>query len=390
MVDLRRAAAIVGAYEHPSRYAPDKSETLLHAESAIGALEDAGLSKGDIDAYFTCGTGRLPPIVMADYLNLAPRYMDSTDIGGASFLSHLGHAAAGIQSGLFNCALISYGSTSRSRGVAVGTAGFSRHGWATVPPVPESFEEIYGLTTVGLYALVARRHMHEYGTTSEQLARIAVSTRKHAVTNPHAVMRDPIAVEDVLGSRMISDPLHMLDCCLVTDGGGAVIVASPEVARASRQRPAWLLGFGEGVGHMGAGLRDLTVSAAARSGPRAMSMAGVTPRDIDMAMIYDSFTITVLVTLEDLGFCKKGEGGEFVSGGRIEIGGELPINTDGGGLSSNHPGRRGIFLLVEATKQLRHERGEMQVPGCQVAVCHGTGGTLGHRHSGVTVVLGRD
>lgn len=390
MTDLRKAAAVVGVYEHPSRNAPDKSEMLLHAESAIGAVEDAGLSREDIDAYFSSGTGRLPGVVMTDYLNINPKYVDNTEVGGASFLFHLNHAVAGIQAGLFKCALITYGANSRSGGIAVGTGGFSRFGLPTVPPSPDGFEEIYGLTTVGLYAMVAHRHMQQYGTTSEQLAQIAVTMRKHASKNPNALFRDLITVDDVLKSRMISSPLHLLDCCVISDGGGAVIVASPDVARNCKKRPAWVLGFGEAVAHMGAGARDLTTIAAAQSGPRAMAMAGITHGDVDMAMIYDSFTITVLTTLEDLGFCKKGEGGDFISNGRLEIGGPLPTNTDGGGLSSNHPGRRGIFLIIEATKQLRHERGEMQVPGCQIALCHGTGGAIGNRHAGATVILGRD
>ena len=240
--------------------------------------------------------------------------------------------------------------------------------------------------------MIAQRHMHLYGTTSEQLAQVAVSTRKHASMNPEALFRTPITVEDVVNARVISSPLHLLDCCVITDGGGAVVVASPELARSCKQNPVWVLGVGEALAHQGAGKRDLIEIAAKQSTTPAFAMAGVTHKDIDMAMIYDSFTIPVIETLEDLGFCKKGEGGDFVSGGRIEIGGELPINTDGGGLSSNHPGMRGIFLLLEATRQLRHkfEGTPRQVPNCNIALCHGTGGALGSRHSGGTVILGRD
>ena len=393
MVDLRRSAAIVGIHEHPTRYAADKSELQIQGESAIQALKDAGLSKGDVDGLFTASTTtRMSGLALADYLDLYPRYVDNTSVGGASFEFHLSHAATAIAAGRMSCALITYGSLARSGGVAIGTGGVARFGHPVLDPSPDSFEELYGFTTVGLYALVAQRHMHQFCTRPDQLAEISVAMRKHASMNPHALFRDPIGVEDVVTSRMISSPLRMLECCVITDGGGAVVVASPEVARNCRRRPVWVLGVGEGVAHQGAGRRDLVYMAASKSRDPAFAMAGVTHQDIDMCMIYDSFTITVLTTLEDLGFCQKGEGGDFVSGGRLQIGGELPVNTDGGGLSSNHPGMRGIFLLMEATRQLRHEFDgtPRQVPGCGIALCHGTGGALGSRHSGGTVILGRD
>jgi acetyl-CoA C-acetyltransferase len=257
-------------------------------------------------------------------------------------------------------------------------------------PVPDSFEDIFGTTTVGQYALVAQRHMHQYGTTSEQLAEIAVATRKHAGLNPSAMYRDPITIDDVINSRMISTPLHLLDCCVISDGAGAVVVAAPEVARNCRKKPVWVLSTQEAIEHTALGKHDFTLTCARRTGPLALQQAGVTHDDIDMAMIYDSFTITVLCTLEDLGFCNKGEGGDFVSGGRLQLGGALPINTDGGALSSNHPGMRGIFLLIEGTIQARGEGGLRQVPNCQVVLCHGTGGTIGVRHAGATAVLARD
>ncbi len=393
MVDLRRAAAIVGVHEHPARYAPDKSEMLIQGESAISALKDAGLSKVDVDALFTSSTtSRSSSLDLADYLDLNPKYVDNTSVGGASFEFHLSHALTAIAAGRIHCALITYGSLARSGGVAVGTGGVARFGHRALEPTPGSFEEPYGLTTVGLYAMVAQRHMHLYGTRPEQLAEISVAVRGNASLNPHALFRNPMGVEDVVNSRMISSPLHLLDCCVITDGGGAVVVASPEMARNCRKRPVWVLGTGEGVAHQGAGRRDLVYIAAKQTGEPAFAMAGVNHGDIDMAMVYDSFTITVLITLEDLGFCEKGEGGDFVSGGRLRIGGGLPINTDGGGLSSNHPGMRGIFLLIEATRQLRQEfeGTPRQVPDCKIALCHGTGGTLGSRHSGGTVILGRD
>jgi acetyl-CoA acetyltransferase len=231
--------------------------------------------------------------------------------------------------------------------------------------------------------------MHEYGTTSEHLAEIAVTMRKHAGLNPHAKYRDPITVEDVLASRIISSPLHLLDCCMISDGGGALVLTSIERARDLGRPPVVILGGAEAVRHSEIGRRDLLDIAARQSGPLAFARAGVKPTDVDVALIYDSYTITVLATLEALGFCALGEGGAFVSGGRIALGGDLPVNPDGGGLSSNHPGMRGIFLVIEATRQLRGEGGPRQVDGARLALVHGTGGMLGQRHSGVTMLLGR-
>lgn len=393
MTDLRKSAAIVGIYEHPTRYAPDKSELQIQAESIIKALADAGLSKNDVDGLFSSSMSvRLPNLALADYLDIYPKYVDDTSVGGASFEFHLGHALSAIATGRINVAVITYATLPRSGGVAIGTGGAARMGTPKLNPSPDSFEELYGFTTVGLYAMLAQRHAHTYGTKPEQLAEIAVTMRNHASMNPEALFRDPISVDDVINSRLISDPLHLLDCCIISDGGGAVVLASPEVARNCKQKPVWVLGQSEGVAHQGAGRRDLMQLAAAQTGKSAMAMAGISHADIDMAMIYDSFTITVLMTLEDLGFCKKGEGGDFVSDRRIQLGGQLPVNTDGGGLSSNHPGMRGLFLLLEATRQLRHQfQGTMrQVPDCTIALCHGTGGAIGSRHSGSTVILGRD
>jgi acetyl-CoA acetyltransferase len=229
--------------------------------------------------------------------------------------------------------------------------------------------------------------MHLYGTKSEQLAEIAVAMRKHASLNPHAKMRNPISVDDVMGSRIISEPLHLLDCCIISDGGGALVVTSAARARDLPGRPVLVRGCGEAVWHTGTGQPDLLTIAAHQSGEAAFRMAGVTHDDIDLAMIYDSFTITVLITLENLGFCKPGEGGAFVEGGRIALGGELPVNLDGGGLSSNHPGMRGIFLVIEAVKQLRGQSGPRQVEGAETALVHGTGGLLSTLHSGATLIL---
>lgn len=381
-MSIKGKAAIAGVYEHPLRWAPHKTQYQIMAESARGALDDAGLKLKDVDGLFTSGVGGMGIIALAEHLNLNPDYLDSNSIGGSSFVSHTAHAAAAIAAGYCTTALILYGSTWSSDRFAIGTGG----GGGSDPP--DYFESCYGPTTVGAYALVAQRHMHEFGTTSEQLAEIAVTMRKHASLNPLAKFRDPITVEDVLTSREVSSPLHLLDCCMISDGGGAIVVTSAERARDLKKKPVHILGAAESAAHTSAGMRDVLNAAAKQSGPTALARAGVAHKDINMAMIYDSFTITVLVTLESLGFCKKGEGGAFIQHGRIGLGGALPINTDGGGLSSNHPGMRGIFLVIEATKQLRGECGPRQVDNCQLAFCHGTGGTLGLRHSGASLVLG--
>jgi acetyl-CoA acetyltransferase len=255
------------------------------------------------------------------------------------------------------------------------------------PRGPNQWEVPFGPTLISKYAMVARRHMHEFGTTSEQLAAIAVATRKNASRNPNAVMRDPITVDDVLGSRLISDPLHLLDCCLRTDGGGALIITTAERARSLRKSPVWVIGAASAESHLSmAQMEDMTVSPAARSGPAAFAEAGITTKDVDVLEIYDAFTIMALMTLEALGFCGRGEGGPFVEDGKLAWDGALPANTDGGGLSSNHPGMRGIFLLIEAARQLRGES-TAQVPDAKIAVCNATGGFMSHC---TTVVLARD
>jgi acetyl-CoA C-acetyltransferase len=375
--------AVVGAFEHPTRFAPDKTAYQLHAESARGALADAGLGTGDVDGLFTSGVGPIGILSLANHLNLRPSYLDSQAIGGSSFVSHCLHAAAAIAAGLCSVALVTYGSTAASERFAIGTGG----GFVMDPP--DSFEAPFGPTIVGSYAMVAQRHMYEYGTTSEQLAEIAVTMRRHASLNPDAKYREPITVEDVLASRVISSPLHLLDCCMISDGAGALVLTSMERARDLRRPPVAILGAAEAVRHSEIGRRDLLDIAARQSGPLALARAGVKHADVDVACIYDSYTITVLATLEALGFCAAGEGGAFCAGGRIGLGGALPVNPDGGGLSSNHPGMRGIFLVIEATRQLRGECGPRQVAGADLALVHGTGGMLGQRHSGVTMILGK-
>jgi acetyl-CoA acetyltransferase len=383
----RAGIAVAGVYEHPTRWAPDKTPSRIMAESARGALADCGLELGCVDGLFAAGMemGPMGVLSLAEYLNLKPRYVDGTNIGGSSFVAHVRHAAAAISAGMCEVALILYGSTAASNAMAIGTGGRMGGGDGA-----SGFMSPYGLTTVGGYAMAAQRHMHEYGTTSDQLAEIAVSTRRHASLNPAAKMRKPIAIEDVLESRVISDPLHLLDCCIISDGGGAIVVTSLERARDLAKPTVRLLGSGEAVWHQELGAPDLLTVAARQSGEEAFQSAGITHDDVDLAMVYDSFTITVLVTLESLGFCKPGEGGDFVSGGRIGLGGALPVNLDGGGLSSNHPGMRGIFLVIEAVKQLRGECGERQVEGARIALAHGTGGLLTTLHSGATLILGRE
>jgi acetyl-CoA acetyltransferase len=375
--------AIVGIAESDYGRVPNMTELQLHAQALQRALEDSGLRKSEIDGVFSSSDALIEPTVMlCEYLQIFPRYTDTTSIGGASFEAHLNHAVAALRTGKCEVALITYASTElSSRGRALGTGE-----WSTA--IPEAtYEAPYGNTLVGAYAMAARRHMHQYGTTSEQLAEIAVVTRRHASLNPLAMYRKPITVQDVLDSRMIADPLHLLDCCVVSDGGGAVLVTTEERARDLKQMPIYVLGSSESHTHTHISqMPDLTVTAAAVTGPRAFAEAGVRPDQIDVAMIYDSFTITVLLLLEDLGFCEKGEGGEFVQDGRIALGGQLPINTDGGGLSANHPGMRGIFLIIEATRQLRGQCGPRQVKDAKLAVAHGSGGLLS---SQATTILGR-
>jgi acetyl-CoA acetyltransferase len=376
-----RVAAIAGVAESDLGVVPGKSALQLQAEAAREALAEAGLTTRDVDAVFTAGgEDYAPSMRLAEYLGVRPRHTDSTNIGGSSFVAHLAHARIAMAEKRCGVALISYGSTQRSDGGrALGRGGALRG--------PDQFERVWGLPQpVGAYALAASRHMHQYSTTSEQLAEVAVATRKWAALNPKAFMRDPLTIEDVLNSRWISEPLHLLDCCLVTDGGGAVVVVSAERAADLPKAPVWVLGHGESHTHAGiSSMPDLTVTPARWSGADAMGMAGVTHGDLDVVELYDSFTITVLLTLEALGFCRPGESGAFVSGQRTAPGGDFPMNTNGGGLSYCHPGMYGIFTLIEATRQLRGECGERQVEGARLALANGTGGVLS---SAATVVLG--
>ena len=388
-MSIKGKAYLVGAYEHPTRKAEDKSVAQLHAEVAKGALEDAGLTRDDVDGYFCAGDAPgLGPLSMVDYMGLRVRHVDSTETGGSSYLIHVAHAVQAIAAGKCNVALVTLAGRPRSEG----SSGTQPRSWgAAVPDGP--FEAPYGIVTTNSYAMVANRHMHEYGTTSEQLAWIKVAASHHAQHNPHAMLREVVTVKEVVDSPMVADPLHRLDCCVVSDGGGAVIVARPEVARSLKRPRVKILGAGEAPKTQNGGNLSLTVSGAAWSGPAAFAEAGVKPADIQYVSIYDSFTITVLLQLEDLGFCRKGEGGRFVADGNLISGsGKLPFNTDGGGLCNNHPANRGgMTKIIEAVRQLRGEaHPKVQVQNCALALAQGTGGQLGTRHASSTLIMQRE
>ena len=384
------AACIVGAYEHPTRHAPDKSLAQLHGEVALGAVADAGLTLDDVDGFFCAGDAPgLGPISMVDYLNLKVRHVDSTDTGGSSYLIHVAHAVQAIATGKCNVALVTLAGRPRSEGQATGTAVRPMN---NVQPDLQ-FEVPYGITIANMYAMVARRHMYEFGTTSEQLAWIKVAASHHAQHNPHAMLRKVVTVEDVVNSPLVADPLHRLDCCVISDGGGALIVTRPEIAKTLKRPIVSVKGMGEAIKGQFGGDVDLTFSGAQKSGAAAFAEARVKPSDIQYASIYDSFTITVLVQLEDLGFCAKGKGGAFVADGNLISGvGTLPFNTDGGGLCNNHPANRGgMTKVIEAVRQLRGEaHPAVQVKNCTLALAHGTGGSLGTRHGSGTLIMERE
>ncbi len=378
MVNPAKPPVIVGVAESDEiGLVPHKSALAHHAEAAINALADAGLTLRDVDGLLTAGYANYD---LADYLGVAPRYTDTTTVGGASFVVHVGHAANAIANGLCEVALITHGQAGRS----------SR---APVPRDPNlpvaAYEMPYGMIGMPInYSMAAARYMHVYGEdrARQAMAEIAVSTRKWAQLNPKASMRDPMTFDDYHNSRWISWPFHILDCCLVTDAGAAVVMTSAERARSLPKRPVPVLGYAEHHDHAGISMMpDLTVTPARTTGPAALAMAGVTHDDIDLAMIYDSFTYTVLATLESLGFCGPGEGPDFVAGQRAAPGGDFPMNTSGGGLSYTHPGMYGIFLIVEAVRQLRGECGERQVPGLSLSLVNGTGGALSATG---TIILG--
>lgn len=384
---LRGRAAIVGAADTPVGVIKHMGATQLCIEAVLRALADAGISKDEVDGLVTCNSMAEPYLyhaeAIAEYLQIFPRFCQSIGAGGGTTFTALHQAASAIESGICHTVVIAMADSLRSgmtREKALAMQSSSGH---------PQFERPYGPTVPAYYALIAQAHMHEYGTTAEQLAAVAVAARQHAMGNPAAQMRAPISIAEVLESRLIADPLHLLDCSLVSDGGAAVVLTSRERAKHFRQRPVYLLGAGEGHGHEHiSAARSLTTSAAVEAGERAYAMAGVGPRDIDFAQLYDCFTPVVVIELEDLGFCNKGEGGAFVTAGHTAPGGSLPVNTHGGLLSHSHPGNPGsMFALTETVAQLRRSAGDRQLPKADIALVHAQGGIMS---SHCTLILGRE
>lgn len=376
--ELRGSAAIVGVAESDlGATAAGLTPVDLMAQAVGRALADCGLSLRDVDGVFAAATQlRTPTLSLCEYLQLRPAVHDASNVGGSSFLFHVAHAHAALQAGLCNVAVIAYGSTQR-------TAGRSSLNATAPNPYESPFRPVLPASA---YALAASRHMHEFGTRREDLAAVAVAARDWALLNPAAWEKTPLTIADVLASRMVSAPLTVRDCCLVTDGGGAIVMTRSDRAAALAKQPAYVLGHGGVLSHQSISqMPDLTTTAARESGRLAYAMAGISPDRVDVAQLYDAFTINTIMFLEDLGFCAKGEGGRFVSEGHISPGGTLPTNTNGGGLSYCHPGMFGIFTLIEAVRQLRKEAGRRQVEKCDVVLAHGNGGVLSSQS---TVILG--
>src|ERR1700688_4752369 len=379
MSDLKRAgAAIVGAAESDLGQVAEGMNVIdLMAQGITRALDDCGLALKEVDGLLCAATqSRASGLSLSEYLGISPRFIDTTILGGSSFMFHVAHALTAIQLGVCEVAVIAYGSTQRS-------VGRRQASVRETNPYETPYRPFLPSTA---YALAASRHMHEFGTTREQMAAVAVAARQWALLNPAAWEKKPLTIPEVLGARMVSYPFTVRDICLVTDGGGAIVLTTPERARSLKKPPVYVLGCGQAITHANiSSMPDLTVTGALRSGSEAYAMAGLKASDIDVVELYDAFTINPILFLEDLGFCKKGEGGSFVEGGRIAPGGSLPVNTNGGGLSYCHPGMYGLFLLIEAVRQLRGECGDRQVKDCQVALAHGNGGVLS---SQATVILG--
>ena len=383
--ELRGKVAVAGVGQAGIGQAHGFSEMEILVQAAHRAVTDAGLSLQDIDGITTASVAStMWAMPVIEHLGIRPTFIDSTMIGGSSFVAHLLPAIHALESGQCNAVLVCYGSTQRTSTLNRATIGNMRKQMD-----PQPYESPYNpLNPLSSYALVAARHMHQYGTTRENLAEVAVAARQWAQLNPEAVMRDPLSIEDVLNSKMISDPLTVRDCCLVTDGAGAVVLVRADRAKDLKQKPVYVLGNATACWNRQiSSMQDLTVSAAQQSGAAAFKMAGVKANDIDVVELYDAFTINTILFLEDLGFCKKGEGGAFVSGGRIGPGGELPVNTNGGGVSCVHPGMYGIFILIEAIRQLRGTCGERQIQDAKLALVHGNGGTLSSQS---TAILGTE
>ncbi len=382
MATAVRRVAIVGAALSDCGRVDTLSPFELHFQATKRAIADAGLTKDDIDGFGSTGMGLMAPIEVAEYIGLRPTWIDGTGVGGSAWVVLAEHAVAAIQAGHAEVIVLAYGSTSRAdlkTSHRRANLSFGARG-------PVQFDAPYGHALIAKYAMAARRHMYEFGTTIEQLAEISVSARYNAGLNPDAFYREPITIDDVQNSPMIADPLTKLHCCIRSDGGGAIVLTSEERARDLDRTPIWVLGSGETSSHTTMSeWEDFTVSPAVRSGKLAFERAGLTPADVDVCQIYDAFTPMVLLSLEALGFCGKGEGGPFVEDGKLRVGGALPTNTDGGGLSACHPGMRGMFLMVEAVKQLRGEGGDRQVPDAKIACVNGTGGWFS---SAATLLLG--
>lgn len=395
---MTRRVAIVGAALSDTGRVDTKTPYDLHAQAVRRALADSGLSKSDVDGLASNGLGTLQPIEIAEYLRIHPTWVDSTQVGGGTWEVMACHAADAIAQGHADVVVLVYGSTTRAdlkKGIRRANLSYGNRG-------PMQFEAPYGHTLISKYAMSTRRHMHEHGTTLEQLAEVAVSARYNAQFNPDAYYRDPLTIDEVLSGRIMADPFTKLQCCIRSDGGCAIVLAAEDRVPDTATKPVWVLGHGHTVSHTTMSeWADFTTGPAAVSGPIAFERAGIGPDEIDLACIYDAFTFMLMATLEDLGFCGKGEGGPFVEDGRLRLGGALPTNPDGGGLSACHPGMRGLFLLVEATRQLRGdyaggngrtENGEpipaeRQVPDAKLAVASGTGGWF---CSNGTLVLGVD
>jgi acetyl-CoA acetyltransferase len=378
--------AIVGIADSDYGVLGNVTTQQLQARVARAAIADAGVGRGDVDALFSTGGpgGMMPIVALAEHLGIQPSYSGGVNVGGSAAEFFINQAVGALQAGFIEVALIVHASTERSElGRTLGTG--RRFGAASGHA---AFEDPFGMPLIGRAGLVASRHMHEFGTTSEQLAQVAVTMRTNAARNPKAMYRDPITVEDVLASRLICDPLHKLDCCVISDAGGAVVLTTERRARDLARPPVWVLGTGERTTHETlAGWPDFGVLAGTETTRSAYQRAGVGPADVDVWHLYDSYTITVLLSLEAVGLCERGESGSFVEEGHLALGGAAPANPDGGALSSNHGGMRGIFLLIEAARQLRAEAGPFQVPGAEVALALGTGGPFS---SSGTVILGRD
>ena len=380
---LRGSAVIAGVGTFGCGEAHGFTEMELLARSARQAVADAGLKMSDIDGICTASvSSTMWSMAVPEYLGINPRFLDGTMIGGSSFVAHLMPAMLALQSGQCNAVLVCYGSTQRTATMGRKEMNASRR---VLDPMP--YEHPFDpVMPASAYALAAARHMHQYGTTRKQLAEIAVAARGWAQLNPEAFMRDPLSIDDVLSARMVCDPLSVRDCCLVTDGGGAYVLVRADRAKDLPNKPVYVLGNGTATWHRQiACMPDLTVTAATQSGKEAYAMAGLSATDMNVLALYDAFTINTLLFLEDLGFCKKGEGGAFVENGGIAPGGRLAVNTNGGGLSCVHPGMYGIFCLIEAVRQLRGQGGARQVKDAQTALVHGNGGTLSSQS---TAILG--